>query len=49
MTEDYCIQVIKTLIESYKVRRDNADSSERIIYSIVIVDLTELLTEMIHR
>ena len=46
--EDWCITIIKNLIESYKVRRDNADSSERIIYSIVITDLLELLGEMAH-
>jgi hypothetical protein len=48
MAEDYCIRLVKELIAHYKMELDNADSTEKVIYSIVIEDLKGILVDLIH-
>ena len=48
MPEGYCIKLVKELIEYYRRELDNVDKIERVVYSIVIKDLTGLLTDLAH-
>ena len=48
MAEDYCIKLVKELIAHYRRELDSVDSSERVIYSIMIRDLLGLLTDLVH-
>ena len=48
MKEDYACRLIKELIVHYKKEMDSVDSTERIIYSIVIEDLRGLISDLVH-
>jgi hypothetical protein len=46
--KDYVVTRVEDLITYYEREKSNADRIERLIYSTVIADLKDLLTDLIH-
>lgn len=45
---DYAILSLKALIKQYEIQLQDADITEKTIYSIILTDLKEMLADFIH-
>lgn len=46
--DDYVILSLKALIKQYEIQLQDADITEKTIYSLIVTDLKEMLADFIH-